>query len=90
MGKILEDACSCGEPISVEIGCTHRVARTDGKRPFYPDRELPEGLDPSKYSVDCMSVFRCRKCGECVDKTVPSAAFEVSLSFEKNGVYLKC
>ncbi|WP_089110852.1 hypothetical protein [Vibrio casei] len=90
MGKILEDACSCGEPISVEIGCTHRVARTDGKRPFYPDRELPEGLDPSKYSVDGMSVFRCRKCGECVDKTVPSAAFEVSLSFEKNGVYLKC
>ncbi|GIB16361.1 hypothetical protein VCSRO90_2702 [Vibrio cholerae] len=76
MVQIIEDVCICGEPISVEIGCTRRVARTDGKRPFYPDRKLPDGLAPTKYNVDAMSVFRCRKCGECVDETVPSAAFE--------------
>lgn len=76
MTQVIEDVCSCGEPISVEIGCTHRVARTDKKRPFYPDRTLPEGVDTEKYSIEGMTVFRCRKCGECVDETVPSAAFD--------------
>lgn len=75
MRNIIEDVCTCGEPISVEIGCAQRIARTDGKRPFYPDHKLPDGLDPTKYSVDGITVFRCRKCGECVDETVPSAAF---------------
>lgn len=75
MRNIIEDVCTCGEPISVEIGCHRRTLMTDGKRPFYPDEKLPEGLDPERYDVDGMSVFRCRKCGECVDETVPSAAF---------------
>lgn len=74
--QIIEDVCSCGESISVEIGCKNRAARTDGKRPFYPDQKLSDVLGSRKYSVDFISVFRCRKCGKPVDETVPAAAFE--------------
>lgn len=76
LGTVIEDQCSCGEPISVELDCKQRVSRTDKKRPFYPDKRLPEGLDPTKYHANGMSVFRCRKCGEPVGETVPAAKYE--------------
>lgn len=75
MSVIIEDACICGEKINVEIGCEQRVSRTDKKRPFYPDQCLPDGLDPEKYRIDGITVFRCRGCGKPVDETVPSAGF---------------
>lgn len=52
--------------------------RTDKKRPFYPDEGLQEGLDPQNYSEHSTSVFRCRKCGEPVDETVPAAKYGVT------------
>ncbi|HDN9019635.1 TPA: hypothetical protein P2I16_001634 [Aeromonas salmonicida] len=75
-GQVVRDQCSCGEPISVELNCPRRTSRTDKKRPFYPDQGLPEGLDPQRYSEHGSSVFRCRKCGEPVDETVPAAKYE--------------
>ncbi|MGY3959488.1 hypothetical protein [Aeromonas popoffii] len=75
-GQVVRDRCSCGEPISVELNCPRRTSRTDKKRPFYPGQGLPEGLDPQRYSEHGSSVFRCHKCGEPVDKTVPSAKYE--------------
>ncbi len=77
-GQVVRDRCRCGEPISVELNCSHRVFRADKKRPFYPDEDLPEGLDPKKYSKHGISVFRCRKCGEPVDETVPAAKYGVT------------
>lgn len=74
---IVTDKCVCGEGISVELDCQRRVSRTDKKRPFYPDQELPEGLDPTKYSKHSISVFRCRGCGEPVDETVPAAQYAI-------------
>lgn len=73
--EIIKDECSCGEKISVEINCKRKVSRTDNKRPFYPDSELPEGVDPEKYNKDAITVFRCRECKKPVDETVPSASF---------------
>ncbi|KIX25553.1 ead/Ea22-like family protein [Aeromonas salmonicida] len=75
-GQVVRDQCCCGEPISVELNCPRRTSRTDKKRPFYPDQGLPEGLDPQRYSEHGSSVFRCRKCGEPVDETVPAAKYE--------------
>ncbi|WP_421220316.1 hypothetical protein [Aeromonas enteropelogenes] len=75
-GRVVRDQCSCGEPISVELDCPRRTIRTDKKRPFYPDGGLPDGLDPQNYSEHGSSVFRCRKCGEPVDETVPAAKYE--------------
>lgn len=75
-GRVVRDQCSCGEPISVELDCPRRTIRTDKKRPFYPDEGLPDGLDPQNYSEHGSSVFRCRKCGEPVDETVPAAKYE--------------
>ncbi|WP_429169153.1 hypothetical protein [Aeromonas rivipollensis] len=75
-GQVVRDQCSCGEPISVELDCPRHTSRTDGKRPFYPDEVLPEGLDPQCYSEHGSSVFRCRKCGEPVGDTVPAARYE--------------
>lgn len=77
-GRVVRDQCSCGEPISVELDCPRRTIRTDKKRPFYPDEGLPDGLDPQNYSEHGSSVFRCRKCGEPVDETVPSAKYGVT------------
>lgn len=54
-----------------------RTIRTDKKRPFYPDEGLPDELDPQSYSEHGTSVFRCRKCGEPVDETVPAAKYGV-------------
>ncbi|MFB2891043.1 hypothetical protein [Aeromonas veronii] len=76
-GRVVRDQCSCGEPISVELDCPRRTIRTDKKRPFYPDEGLPDGLDPQNYSEHGSSVFRCRKCGEPVDETVPAAKYGV-------------
>ncbi|MDM5134013.1 ead/Ea22-like family protein [Aeromonas salmonicida] len=75
-GQVVRDQCSCGEPISVELNCPRRTIRTDKKRPFYPDEGLPDELDPQNYSEHGTSVFRCRKCGEPVDETVPAAKYE--------------
>lgn len=75
-GQVVRDRCSCGEPISVELNCPRRTSRTDKKRPSYPGQGLPEGLDPQRYSEHGSSVFRCRKCGDPVDETVPSAKYE--------------
>lgn len=77
-GRVVRDQCSCGEPISVELDCPRRTIRTDKKRPFYPDEGLPDGLDPQNYSEHGSSVFRCRKCGEPVDETVPAAKYGVN------------
>lgn len=77
-GRVVRDQCSCGEPISVELDCPRRTIRTDKKRPFYPDEGLPDGLDPHNYSEHGSSVFRCRKCGEPVDETVPAAKYGVT------------
>lgn len=77
-GCVVRDQCSCGEPISVELDCPRRTIRTDKKRPFYPDEGLPDGLDPQNYSEHGSSVFRCRKCGEPVDETVPAAKYGVN------------
>ena len=71
---VIQTACRCGETISVELNrfdCT----RKDGKRPFYPDAELPHELDPNKYSMDNSTTFRCRKCGEWIADTCKEAAF---------------
>ena len=75
-GTIIEDKCSCGEAISIELNCPRRCSRRDLKRPFYVDATLPDGLDPERYCIHGISVFRCRKCGEPVHETVPSAAYE--------------
>ena len=72
---VIEDKCTCGEKISVEIN-NKRTTRSDGKRAFYPDQRLPESLDPTKYNVNSISVFRCRKCWDPVDETVNAAKFE--------------
>lgn len=72
-GRVVRDQCSCGE-----LDCPRRTIRTDKKRPFYPDDGLPDGLDPQNYSEHGSSVFRCRKCGEPVDETVPSAKYGVT------------
>ncbi|MCZ0752532.1 hypothetical protein [Aeromonas enteropelogenes] len=77
-GRVVHDQCSCGEPISVELDCPRRTIRTDKKRPFYPGEGLPDGLDPQNYSEHGSSVFRCRKCGEPVDETVPAAKYGVT------------
>lgn len=72
--KIIKTSCECGEPISIEYNrfdCT----RKDGKRPFYHDAKLPESLDPSKYSMDNATRFRCRKCEGYLPKTCKQAAF---------------
>lgn len=75
MEQIIETACSCGEPISVELnnkgGC-----RKDGKRPFYPDASLPEGVDPERYSMSNSTRFRCRACSGWLGDTVPEAALD--------------
>lgn len=75
-GQVVRDQCNCGEPISVELNCPRSTIRTDKKRPFYPDEGLPDGLDPQNYSEHGSSVFRCRKCSEPVDETVPAAKYE--------------
>lgn len=72
---VIEDKCTCGEPIRVEINAKIS-GRTDKKRPHYHDSSLPEGLDPNLYSADSVTVFRCRNCLEMVDETVQSATFE--------------
>lgn len=77
-GRVVRDQCSCGEPISVELDCPRRTIRTDKKRPFYPGEGLPDELDPQNYSEHGSSVFRCRKCGEPVDETVPAAKYGVT------------
>lgn len=74
--EIIDDKCSCGEEISVQINCKQRVCRTDGKRPFYKDAKLPDGVDPTMYSVDSITVFRCRNCNQPVDETVAAASFD--------------
>jgi hypothetical protein len=74
--EVVEDMCSCGEKISVQINCTQRVSRTDKKRPFYPDAKLPDAVDPEKYSIENVSVFRCRKCRQPVSESVPAASYE--------------
>ncbi|MBP1132660.1 hypothetical protein JOE25_004266 [Serratia sp. PL17] len=86
--NIIESACSCGELISIEINCTQRIGRTDGKRPFYPDESVEEklagtNLDPKNYPENGVTTYRCRKCGECVDETVPGAGFERAEAQEK-------
>ena len=70
---VIQTACRCGDPISVELNrfdCTRR----DGKRPFYPDAKLPEELDPDKYSMDNATRFRCRNCEGYLADTCKEAA----------------
>lgn len=73
--QIIEDKCTCGEPILVEVN-TKRGSRTDGKRPHYHDSALPDGIDLTKYSAADITVLRCRRCGESVGETVPAAAYD--------------
>lgn len=87
-GDIIESTCSCGEPISIEINCTQRIGRNDGKRPFYPDESVAEKLASTNvnledYPENGITIFRCRRCGACVDDTVPGAEFERAEAQEK-------
>ena len=78
--QIIKDSCACGQKINVELNCKPRCSRKDNKRPHYPDEELPAGLDPNKYSRHSMSAFRCRKCSQPVNETVPSAKYNLILT----------
>ncbi|HGE6660249.1 TPA: hypothetical protein ACGB4L_001480 [Serratia marcescens] len=86
--NIIESACRCGEPISIEINCTQRICRADKKRPFYPDESVAKKLaglnvNLKDYPENGITVFRCRRCGACVDETVPGAEFERAEAQEK-------
>lgn len=86
--NIIESACSCGEPISIETNCTQRVCRADKKRPFYPDESGAEKLAGTNVNLDDypengITDLRCRRCGECVDDTVPGAEFDRAEAQEK-------
>jgi hypothetical protein len=61
--KIIESACSCGEPIKIEIN-GDRSHRGDGIRPFY------EGSHPY------LTQLRCRKCKGWLADTCPDAAYK--------------
>jgi|GEM_PF-1063755 len=87
--NIIESACSCGEPISIEINCTQRIGRNDGKRPFYPDESVAEtlagtNLDPKNYPENGVTTYRCRGCGSWLADTVPGAEFERAEAQEKS------
>lgn len=77
MSQIFETKCSCGEPISIEIGA-RLTFRKDKKRPFYPDENHCEewGLDAGEYPLDGVTAFRCRRCDGFLADTVPGAEFE--------------
>jgi len=74
---IIQGTCSCGEPISIELNADRNLcARTDRKRPFYPD----ENVEPFKaghltYTQEGVTTFSCRKCGGYIADTVPEAAW---------------
>ncbi|HEM8101555.1 TPA: hypothetical protein U2L98_000553 [Enterobacter hormaechei] len=79
MMEIIQGICSCGEPISIELNADPQMcARTDRKRPFYPDENVePEAIGQFVYSQDGVTVFRCRKCSGWIADTVPEASLEV-------------
>jgi hypothetical protein len=56
--------CTCGEEYVIETN-SETSCRSDGKR-IYPVGCTNEGL----------CVFRCHKCGKCVDETVKGAEFD--------------
>lgn len=75
--EVIQGACSCGEPISIELNA-EMCGRIDGKRPFYPDENKePEVIGDFVYSQDGVTVFRCRRCSGWIADTVPEAALEV-------------
>ena len=61
--NVIESACNCGEPISIEI-CCEQSFRGDGKRPFY------------KGSHPAITQLRCRKCRGWLADTCPDAGHE--------------
>lgn len=64
--NVIESACNCGEPISIEIGA-ERAFRHDGKRPFYTnDRGFTQ--------------LRCRKCRGWLADTCADAAYDKQAS----------
>ncbi len=73
---IIQGTCNCGEVISIELNADRDLcARTDRKRPFYPDeKKEPEVIGGFVYSQEGVTVFRCRKCGGWIADTVPEAA----------------
>ncbi|WP_413499221.1 hypothetical protein [Buttiauxella gaviniae] len=84
MGEIIKSQCSCGEPISIEIGADPKSCRKDGKRPFYPDETNAEQLAGTGVNIDdypdhLVTSFSCRKCGGWLADTVPGAHFEEAL-----------
>lgn len=75
MNKVIIDKCKCGEEVHIELN-RFDCSRVDGKRPFYPNEELPSGLDPKKYSMNNSTSFRCRNCGAWLGHSVKSASFD--------------
>lgn len=62
MTTVITSACSCGEPVLIEIGRTD-VCRSDGKRPHYAG------------SQNNQTQLRCRKCRGWLGDTCADAAF---------------
>ena len=61
--RIRSSYCRCGKPVLIEYNTTG--FRKDGKRIFYPERD-----------EDGYNVFRCEKCRQPVNESVPGAEFD--------------
>ena len=74
---IIQWTCSCGEVISIELNADPQLcARTDRKRPFYPDQNAePFKVGLFTYTQDGVTTFYCRECGGYLADTVPEAAW---------------
>ncbi|ELW9471463.1 hypothetical protein ACPRR3_22600 [Enterobacter asburiae] len=77
MMEVIQGTCSCGEPISIELNADPQMcARTDRKRPFYPDQNVePFKVGQFTYTQEGVTTFKCRKCGGYIADTVPEAAW---------------
>lgn len=63
--KTTKARCSCGQEFFIERGNPREMCRRDGKRVYRAD--VPDtGWD----------TFRCPKCHNCVEETVPGAEYE--------------